>query len=327
MEWLARGAHCAGREGVAFIGEIVVVIIPCTDPFIGKLKNSSSLLARFWEGFLRVEQLMKTMSLVAGELHEPNASRGPEPSGGMRSPHHARVGIDLARGVRRRQIAGMPPLDAKPSLPWGRMGLVAVGVMVVLFLLLRDVNPHETLTRLLAGVRAAGPVTYFAAMAVMPLPLTWFTVPAGELFAAQLTLAGVVMAALTAVALQLALNYVVARYGLRPAVERLISRRGYTIPRVTPENALSVALLVRLTPGPPMFLGSCILAVAKTPFRLYMIVSWLVSLPWVVVGVVLGRGIFSGDVKMIGLGLGALGMVIVGTHWWRRRHGRRANGR
>jgi uncharacterized membrane protein YdjX (TVP38/TMEM64 family) len=229
--------------------------------------------------------------------------------------------------VSGRQIAGMPPLDAKSTPSWWRMGLVAVVVVVIITLLLRDVNPHETLNRMLAGVRAAGPETYFFVMAVMPLPLTWFTVPAGELFADQLSLAGVVMAALIAVALQLALNYVVARYGLRPAVERLISRRGYTIPRVTPENALSVALLVRLTPGPPMFLGSCILAVAEMPFRLYMIVSWLVALPWVIVGVVLGQGIFSGDVKIIGLGVGVLGMVIVGTHWWRRRHMRRANAR
>jgi uncharacterized membrane protein YdjX (TVP38/TMEM64 family) len=242
-------------------------------------------------------------------------------------PPLAGVVIEPCPVVCGRQIAGMPPPDAKASPPWWRMGLIAVVVTVTLYLLLREVNPHETLNRMLAGVRAAGPETYFLVMAVMPLPLTWFTVPAGELFASQLTLPGVVMAALTAVALQLALNYVVARCWLRPAVESLISRRGYTIPRVTPENALSVALLVRLTPGPPMFLGSCILAVAETPFRLYMIVSWLVALPWVIVGVVLGRGLFSGDVKIIGLGLGALGMVIVGTHWWRRRHVGRTNPR
>jgi uncharacterized membrane protein YdjX (TVP38/TMEM64 family) len=169
------------------------------------------------------------------------------------------------------------------------------------------------------SIRAAGPAAYFSAMAVLPLPLTWFTVPAGGLFAAQLTLAGVVAVALIAVAIQLALSYGIARYGLRPVVERLIRRRGYAVPRVTADNALSVALLVRLMPGPPMFLGSCILAVAETPFRLYMVVSWLVAVPWVIGGVVLGRGVLSGDVKLVAVGVGVLGVVAVGVRWWRRR--------
>lgn len=191
-------------------------------------------------------------------------------------------------------------------------------VVVVVVLVLRDAAPRESLDRLLAGVRAAGPVAYFSTMALLPAPLAWFTVPAGELFAAQLTLPGVVLAALVAVALQLALSYAVARYGLRPLVGRLIRRRGYTVPQVTADNALSVALLVRLTPGPPMILGSCILAVAEMPFRLYMLVSWLVALPWVIGGVVLGRGLLGGDVKMVALGAGLLGAAMVAVHWWRK---------
>lgn len=206
----------------------------------------------------------------------------------------------------------------RPNRWWP--GLIMVVVAVAIVLLLRDTAPREALDCLLAGVRAAGPAAYFTAMALLPAPLAWFTVPAGELFAAQLTLPGVVVAALLAVAVQLALSYAVARYGLRPLIARLIRHRGYTVPRVTPENALSVALLVRLTPGPPMILGSCILAVAEMPFRLYMIVSWLVALPWVIGGVVLGRGILAGDVKLIALGAGVIGAVVVAVHLWRKRH-------
>jgi uncharacterized membrane protein YdjX (TVP38/TMEM64 family) len=210
------------------------------------------------------------------------------------------------------------PNRIRPRAWW--LGLMMVVVAVVVVLLLRDTAPREALDRLLTGVRAAGPAAYFTAMALLPAPLTWFTVPAGELFAAQLTLPGVVVAALVAVAVQLTLSYAVARYGLRPLVARLIRRRGYTVPRVTPGNALSVALLVRLTPGPPMILGSCILAVAEMPFRLYLLVSWLVALPWVIGGVVLGRGILAGDVKLIALGAGVIGAVVVAVHLWRKKH-------
>ena len=210
------------------------------------------------------------------------------------------------------------PNRIRPRAWW--LGLLLIVAAAVILWLLRDSAPREALDRLLTGVRAAGPMAYFTAMALLPAPLAWFTVPAGELFAAQLTLPGVVVAALVAVAVQLALSYVVARYGLRPLVARLIRRRGYTVPRVTPENALSVALLVRLTPGPPMILGSCILAVAEMPFRLYLLVSWLVALPWVIGGVVLGRGMLAGDLKLVALGIGVIGAVVVAVHLWRRKN-------
>jgi uncharacterized membrane protein YdjX (TVP38/TMEM64 family) len=171
----------------------------------------------------------------------------------------------------------------------------------------------------LAWVRAAGPGWYFLAMAVVPLPLAWFTVPAGEAFAAQLTLGGVIAAGAAAVAVQLALSYWLARYALRPWVERVVRRRGYAVPVVTPENALSVALLVRLTPGPPMILGSCVLALAQTPFRLYLAVSWLVALPWVGAGVILGRGLLGGNFALAATGVGLVLAAGIAMHLLRRR--------
>ena len=198
-------------------------------------------------------------------------------------------------------------------------GVVVAGAMVAWAG--RDLPMQAGIEAALGAIRAAGPGWYFSAMAVLPLPLAWFTVPAGGAFAAQLTLGGVVAAALAAVAVQLSLSYALARFGLRPVIERLLRLRGLGVPRVTPANALNVALLVRLTPGPPMFLGSCVLAVAEMSFGRYLVVSWLVALPWVIGGVVLGRGILSGNVKLAAAGLGLLAVAIVVVRWWRRRRG------
>ncbi len=176
----------------------------------------------------------------------------------------------------------------------------------------------------LALIRAAGPGWYFLAMALVPLPLAWFTVPAGEAFAAQLSLGGVIAASLTAVAVQLSVSYVAARYVLRPAIERLVRRRGIAVPRVRRDNAVSVALLVRLTPGPPMILGTCVLAVAEMPFGRYLLVSWSVALPWVLGGVVLGRGALAGDFKLLLAGAGLVVAAAVGVRWARRRLAARA---
>jgi uncharacterized membrane protein YdjX (TVP38/TMEM64 family) len=191
--------------------------------------------------------------------------------------------------------------------------------------LLAGTPPREAIDRLLAGVRAAGPGWYFTAMAVLPFPLAWFTVPAGEAFAAQLTIGGVIAAGLAAVAVQLALSYWLARWALRPLVERLIRRRGYAVPRLTEENIWSVALLVRLTPGPPMFLGSCLLALAATPFRIYMIVSWLVALPWVCAGVILGRGILQGNFALAAAALALIAAAVIAARLFRRWSARRSS--
>ena len=197
------------------------------------------------------------------------------------------------------------------------VGLLVIAALVALWAAGLDLRASAD--RLVAAVRAAGPGWYFLAMALVPLPLAWFTVPAGEAFAAQLTFVGVIGACMGAVAVQVALSYVLARFWLRPGIARLVQRRGHTIPRVTSANALSVALLVRLTPGPPMILGSCVLALAETPFGLYLAVSCAVALPWVCAGVLLGRGLLQGDFTLIASGVALITAVVIAARLWRRR--------
>jgi uncharacterized membrane protein YdjX (TVP38/TMEM64 family) len=68
-----------------------------------------------------------------------------------------------------------------------------------------------------------------------------------------------------------------------------------------------------------MFLGSCVLAVAEMPFGQYLIVSWLVALPWVIGGVVLGRGALAGDFRLLVAGAGLLVAAAVAVRWARRQ--------
>eukprot|EP01031_Cornospumella_fuschlensis_P004859 gene4859-6078_t len=151
-------------------------------------------------------------------------------------------------------------------------------------------------------------------MAVLPAagaPLMAFTLSAGEAFGAQLSMAGVIVLALTMIALNLALTYWLARYALRPLLTNLVTRYGYKIPSITKKNALSVALVVRLTPGPPFFLQGYILGLAEVPFRLYMMVSWLCVMPWAVGAIVMGQGILNGNFKVAATGLGLIVVAVV----------------
>jgi uncharacterized membrane protein YdjX (TVP38/TMEM64 family)/phosphatidylglycerophosphate synthase len=199
------------------------------------------------------------------------------------------------------------------------VALMGVALAAGLVFLGRDLPLRAGLEAVITGLRAAGPWAFFGAMAVLPAPLAWFTVPAGEAFAPQLTLAGVVGAALVAVGVNIALHYFLARYALRPWLSAVVARWGYQVPSVTAGNALEVVLLVRLTPGPPLCLGCWVLGIAEAPFRLYLIVSWLITVPWILGGVVLGRGILGGDIKLAAAGLAVLAMAIVTVRWLRQR--------
>lgn len=214
----------------------------------------------------------------------------------------------------------------KRKLPVIKLALAAVVLAAGAVLVLRGVDVRGVAAGTMALIRDAGPWAFFAAMTVLPafgVPMLAFTVPAGEAFRVQLGLGVVIALALTAIALNLAFGYWLARYALRPLLSRLLERYGYSVPRVTAGNAMSVTLLVRLTPGPPYALQAWILGCAEVPFRLYMILSWLAVLPYAIAGIVLGEGLFNGNFKVAAAGFGLLVAAGVGVNWLRKKYLRR----
>jgi len=206
-----------------------------------------------------------------------------------------------------------PAAPARKKLPLVPLAVAAVVVLAGAWLVLRELhlNPVALKDRMMDLVRGAGPWVFFAAEAVLPAlgaPLIAFNLVAGEAFVPQLGLPGVIAAALAAIAVNLALSYWLARYAVRPLLARLAAGYGYAIPRLTANNALSVTLLLRLTPGPPYCLQSYLLGLAEVPFRLYLITSWICLLPWSIGALVLGEGVMNGNFK---LALGGLAVIAV----------------
>jgi uncharacterized membrane protein YdjX (TVP38/TMEM64 family) len=207
-----------------------------------------------------------------------------------------------------------------------KLAIAAVVLLVVAVLVLRGLDLRALVNQGMNLVREAGPWVFFGAMAILPalgFPMSLFTIPAGEAFRDRMGLGGVIAVTLVVMAFNLAFGYWVARYAFRPLLMRLLARYGYTVPRVTAANALQIALLVRLTPGPPYALQTAILGVAEIPFRLYMIVSWLALLPWVIGAIILGQGLFSGNVAALFAGLGVIVVAVIAVQMVRRRFARR----
>jgi len=210
-----------------------------------------------------------------------------------------------------------------PIVPLAALLLVfGVGALLIL----RGVDVRGLLDRGIALIRNLGPVGFFAAMTVLPafgMPMLAFTMTAGEAFGPQLGLGGVIAVSLISVGVNLALGYWVARYALRPLLVRLITRYGYKIPTITRENAVTVTLLVRLTPGPPYALQACLLGLAEVPFRIYLLISWLAMVPISIGAIVLGKGILGGKFGMAATGLGVLVAAAVAIQLIRRKLARR----
>jgi len=210
-----------------------------------------------------------------------------------------------------------------PVLPLAALLLVLAVAAVLVF---RGVDVRGLLDRGIALIRNLGPGGFFVAMTVLPafgMPMLAFTMTAGEAFGPQLGLGGVIAISLVAVAVNLALGYWVARYALRPLLVRLITYYGYKVPTITRENAVTVTLLVRLTPGPPYALQACLLGLAEVPFRIYLLISWLAMVPISIGAIVLGKGILGGKFGMAATGLGVLVAAAVAIQLIRRNLARR----
>ena len=214
----------------------------------------------------------------------------------------------------------------KKKLPVVKLAIVAVVLAVGAVLVVRGVDVPALIERGMALIRSVGPVAFFAAMSVLPsfaVPMTLFTIPAGEAFGPQLGLGNVIAISLAVLAFNLALTYWLARYALRPALTGLLKRYGYSVPRVTKDNALAVSLVMRFTPGPPYAVQGYVLGISEVPFGLYMVVSWLGQAPGVVGFIVLGQGLLKGNFVLAAKGLGVLIVVVILVQWARKRFAKR----
>jgi uncharacterized membrane protein YdjX (TVP38/TMEM64 family) len=217
------------------------------------------------------------------------------------------------------------PVPTK-KLPLLQLGILAAVVAVVGVLVLKGLDYRILVQRGLEVIRSTGPVTFLLATAFLPAfgaPLSVFTLTAGELFAPLMTMPGIIVAMLIAIAVNLAFTYWLARFALRPVLAKLIRRYGYSIPSVTPANALSIALTIRLTPGPPFALQSYMLGLAEVPFRVYMIVSWLCILPWAVGATVVGKGVFNGNFMLVSYGIGVIAVATFAVNLIRKKYVKR----
>lgn len=225
-----------------------------------------------------------------------------------------------ARHKRRRRVA----------LCVGALGLLVVAAVAAM-------QPPETWTRLkefigigMAWVRGLGAGWFFTAFALLSavgVPVSVFSFSAGPLFGPVLGLPTVLALAGASLAVSMTISYVLARYGLRPWVTRLLGYLGYQVPVVPVEKRRMLTVLVRITPGPPYVFQSFLLGLAEVPFFTYLWISWLISTANISLVIVAGDALAQGKGKVAFLAV--LGVVLIVTAFkiTQRVLARRARGR
>ena len=78
-------------------------------------------------------------------------------------------------------------------------------------------------------------------------------------------------------------------------MERVVQWTGYSLPKLPPGSERDITLLVRLVPGPPFFLQSYLLGLARVPFGLFMRVSLLVQAAYLGATILAGDALARGD--------------------------------
>ncbi|MFW6258468.1 MAG: VTT domain-containing protein [Halochromatium sp.] len=197
--------------------------------------------------------------------------------------------------MRRRGTSWRPKRSRLGALLL--IGALAIALLLALWLFWN----HE---RILDWKREADPLSFFLLMAVLPalgFPITPLFVLAGAVFGTLLGLLG----SLLALAANLVLCHWIAHSGLRPYLERLLARTRYRLPSFDgrQRSALRFTLLLRITPGVPLFIKNYLLGFSGIPLRLHFRVSMLLTGAYGAGFVLLGESMLKRNLAEATIGL------------------------
>lgn len=157
-----------------------------------------------------------------------------------------------------------------------------------------------------------------AAQVVLPL----LGVPVSPLWIATGVQAGVgwgsVLSA-AALALNQTLGYWLARKWLRRPIEAWLRARGRSAPQIPAAEETLWILLLRVTPGLPLFVQNYLLGLAQVRFGRYLALSFPVQLAYAVAFVALGHAfkdsnIWRGMLAVSGLAAVAVAVLLIRRH-------------
>lgn len=175
------------------------------------------------------------------------------------------------------------------------------------------------------ALEAAGSGWFFAAYATLPAvgaPISLFNITAGLAFVPKLGIFWTSLFAALSLMSANAVSYWLARFAMRPLIEKLVGKLGYKLPAIPPDEHITACLFLRVVPGAPYVIQSYVLGLAKVRFLPYMIVSFIGQYAWAFAMILLGENwnTFrkSGSFKGIFVAVVFIVLLVVATRIVRR---------
>ena len=228
-------------------------------------------------------------------------------------------------------------MASSPAAPGDRKALrarlaaaVAALMIVGVVALLHRQQLLALVGRAMDLIAACGPWVFFGAMAVLPglgVPSTFFTLTAGSAFGARLGMPAVIAAGVLATTLNIAATYVLARWVLRDWLQRLMVRLGYKLPEVGQGDATDLVIILRVTPGIPLFVQNYLLGLAAVHAGRYFFWSLLISWPTTAAYLWFGDSLLHGKGKATITSLGLIVLLAALTQLVRRHYAGRKSAR
>jgi uncharacterized membrane protein YdjX (TVP38/TMEM64 family) len=206
-----------------------------------------------------------------------------------------------------------------------KLGIVAAVLLVGGLLVARGLDVRSLIQTGLETLRAAGPLVFFSAMALAPsvgVPMLTFILPAVPVFGPQIGTTNAVLLGLAAITFNFCFTYALARRGLRPLLQLLVTRLGYKLPEVDSGDATDLIVLLRVTPV-PFFVQNYMAGLANMPFGRYFLVSAIITWPLNTAFLLFGDALLHGKGKVAILSLCALIALTTGLHLVRKHYERR----
>jgi uncharacterized membrane protein YdjX (TVP38/TMEM64 family) len=186
--------------------------------------------------------------------------------------------------------------------------VVLVLVVAALVIAFRS-SPELEWEDVLETLESWGILPFYIGLIFLPLfgaPITPFYILAGAAF----PLGQNVILLAVSLLIHFNLAYFFSAYLFRKPLLRLFSQTRFSLPTVRPHNHFTVALLVRLAPGVAVFIKSYVLGAIGIRYPVYISVSWVTTLVFSMVVLLLGKSLLEGDwgwfvvllIAMFGLG-------------------------
>jgi uncharacterized membrane protein YdjX (TVP38/TMEM64 family) len=232
----------------------------------------------------------------------------------------------LTRARRAGHRAGMiEPAPRSSRALLQKLAAAGAVLLVTALLLARGLDLKALVQQGLEIIRNAGPVAFFTGMALLPaagVPMLAFSLPAISVFGERLGTGLVVLLSLTAVTVNIALTYVLARRGLRPLLEKLVARLGYRLPQAETGDAADLIVILRVAPGVPFFVQNYLLGLANVPAGKYLLVSCLIAWPLNIGFLLFGDALLHGKGRLALVSISLLGALTAVMHLIRKHYNR-----